>query len=80
VIGYHLLRVRVRNAMFRDLQAHADARTAECDRRIYISDIVRYAIRAYLVDEQRQDKFIQSIRDSSSGASVVAPENVELAV
>jgi hypothetical protein len=78
VIGYHLLRVRVRDGMFRDLQTHADARTSECDRRIYISDIVRYAIRAYLTDGERQERFIQSIRDSSGGACVVAPEREKM--
>jgi DNA-binding NarL/FixJ family response regulator len=77
---YRLMRVRVRNQMFDDLETHALQRSSECDRRIYVSDIVRYAIRAYLMDQDRQNHFLNSIRNTRRGASVVPPQGVQVAL
>ncbi len=79
-MGYRLMRVRVRDQMFEDLETHALDRSAECDRRVYVSDIVRYAVRTYLNDQTRQQAFastLPSVRDASRRASVVAPEDVQ---
>jgi DNA-binding NarL/FixJ family response regulator len=75
---YRLMRVRVRTKMFDELEAHALRRSAECNRRIYVSDIVRYAIRAYLMDHARQDHFVSSVRNTRRGASVVPAQNVQI--
>lgn len=77
---YRLMRVRVRDQMFDDLETHALQRSAECDRRIYVSDIVRYAIRAYLMDHARQDHFVASVRNTRRGASVVPAQCVQVAL
>ena len=77
---YRLMRVRVRSQMFDDLETHALQRSSECDRRIYVSDIVRYAIRAYLLDHARQDHFVASVRNTRRGASVVPPQGVQIAL
>jgi len=76
---YRLMRVRVRTKMFDDLETHALKRSAECDRRIYVSDIVRYAIRAYLMDQERQDHFVSSVRNTRRGASVVPAQHIQIA-
>ncbi len=77
---YRLMRVRVRNQMFDDLETHALQRSSECDRRIYDSDIVRYAIRAYLMDQDRQNHFLNSIRNTRRGASVVPPQGIQVSL
>ncbi len=77
---YRLMRVRVRSQMFDDLETHALQRSSECDRRIYVSDIVRYAIRAYLLDQARQDHFVSSVRNTRRGASVVPAQGVQVAL
>jgi len=77
---YRLMRVRVRNQMFDDLETHALQRSSECDRRIYVSDIVRYAIRAYLMDQDRQNHFLNSIRNTRRGASVVPPQGIQVSL
>ncbi len=82
-MGYRLMRVRVRDQMFEDLESHALTRSAECDRRVYVSDIVRYAVRTYLNDQERQAAFVEtvpSVRDPSRRASVVAAEDVQAPV
>jgi len=78
-MAYRLMRVRVRNKMFQDLEDHALKRTAELDRRIYISDIVRYACREYLADRAKQEEFEASIRDASSRDRVVPAQHVDIA-
>lgn len=77
---YRLMRVRVRSKMFDELEEHALSRSSECDRRIYVSDIVRYAIRAYLMDENRQDHFAHSVRNTRRGASVVPTQGIQIAL
>ena len=69
---YRLMRVRVREQMFEDLEEHAMERSAEADRRIYVSDIVRFALRESLATA--------SVRDPSGGAGVVAAQSVQAPV
>ena len=77
---YRLMRVRVTETLFDALEDHAASRSQQAERRVYVSDIVRFALKAYLADHSRQQQFGQSICDPSGGASVVAPQDIQIAL
>lgn len=73
---YRLMRVRIKETMFADLEDHAMSRSQQTDRRVYVSDIVRFALQSYLVDQSKQQQFIRSISDAGTGACVVPADHI----
>lgn len=57
LIGHHLMRVRIRKAVFEKLEELAEEESARTDENVTVSDLVRAAVWHYLMLHESRRRF-----------------------